>query len=298
MTWIKRNLIFVITVAVGVLLAGWAGYSLMGAMNEDKQVQDDFTSVVNQLTTVRSMNPYPTPENIESAKAEAAQMRGLLGDFHKVYAPFPPVPNLDEKAFAAELSRRISGWTADAKNTAVGIPDQYAFSFSGLVGQLSFASNCIPAYLQQFNEMDGILQALFRAHVNELESLQRVPVYPCDSGGNDFLQTSWVTNQVGVVAPYQVSFLCFSRDLGTVLESLINSTNCYVVKSVVVTPTKPQEQPGRVAAPPAAYRPPVTIPGKPGATKGSPGITVIREKPLFVTLVIDAIQLKPIAAAR
>jgi hypothetical protein len=299
MTWIKRNIMFVVTAVVGVLLTGWAGYSLMGAMAEDKQAQDDFTSVMNELTTLRNMNPYPTPENIDLAKAEATQMRGLLGEFHKVFAPFPPVPAMDEKGFAAELSRRIANWTLDAKTTAVNIPDQYAFSFSGLVGKLSFASNCIPAYLQQFNEMDGILETLFRAHVNELESIQRVPVYPCDAGGTDFLQTTWVTNQLGVLAPYQVSFLCFSRDLGQVLEGLINSTNCYVVKSVIVTSTKPQgSQGGAGPGPVPGYngpRPPYQ-PVRPGAApKGPVGVTVIREKPLFVTLVIDAVQLKPVA---
>lgn len=304
MTWIKRNILFVITALVGVLLTGWAGYSLMGAMTEDKQAQDDFTSVMNELTTLRNMNPYPTPVNIETAKAEAAQMRGVLADFHKVYAPFPAVPAMDEKGFAAELSRRIANWTTDAKTTAVTIPEGYAFSFSGLVGKLSFASNCIPAYLEQFNEMDGILETLFRAHVNELESIQRVPVYPCDAGGTDFLQTTWVTNQMGVLAPYQVSFLCFSRDLGQVMEGLINSTNCYVVKSVTVASTKAQGQAGGggpvPGVGPVPYAPVRALPApvRGGAPKGPVGVTVIREKPLFVTLVIDAVQLKPVAAAR
>lgn len=318
MLWIKRNLIFVITAVVGLLLAGWAGYSLMNAMSEDKAVKDDFDSVMNELTGLRNMNPYPTPENIESAKAEATQMRGLVGQFQTVFAPFPPTPTMNEQGFAAELARRLNQWQLAAKTAAVKLPDpEYAFSFAGLTGQLAFPSNCIPGWLEQFNEMQGILDIIFRAHVNELGDVQRVPVYPGDQGGNGFLATTWVTNQLGVVAPYQISIVCFTRELSQILEGLITSTNCYVVKSVVVAPTKAQAQSGG-GAPVYAQR--YSVPGQPrpmsdaerygrGAapvpttpapvyayrTAAPAGpVTVIREQPLYVTLVIDAIQVKPV----
>jgi len=324
MLWIKRNLIFVITAVVGLLLAGWAGYSLTNNMSEDKAVKDDFDSVMNELTTVRNMNPYPTPENIDAAKAEAAQMRGLLGQFQTVFAPFPPLPVMDEKMFAAELSGRIAQWQTAAKTVAVKLPEpQYAFSFGGLTGQLAFPTNCIPNWLQQFNEMQGILDIIYRAHINELDSILRVPVYPCDQGGAEFLQTTWVTNQLGVVAPYQVSFVCFTRELSQVLEGFITSTNCYIVKSVVVAASKaqagsinsaqPTYQPQQRYAPAPAQRAmtaaerygpgfgaapapaPAPAPVYAARAAGPSGpMTVIREKPLFVTLVVDAIQLKPV----
>lgn len=322
MLWIKRNLIFVITAVVGLLLAGWAGYSWSNASSEDKAVKDDFDSVMNELTTLRSMNPYPTPENIEAAKAESAQMRGLLGQFQTVFVPFPAVPAMDEKMFAAELSRRVAQWQASAKSVAIKLPDpQYAFSFSGLTGQLAFPTNCIPEWLEQFNEMQGILDILYRSHVNELDGIQRVPVYPGDQGGTDFLPTTWVTNQLGVLAPYQVSFVCFTRELSQVLEGFINSTNCYIVKSVVVAASKAQA--GSLGSPGPAYQPQQRYPQQPQRSQtvaerygpaaagtapapapapvyaGRPAgpsapVTVIREKPLFVTLVVDAIQIKPV----
>ncbi|MGZ4971628.1 MAG: hypothetical protein ACXWDN_02625 [Limisphaerales bacterium] len=325
MLWIKRNLIFVITAVVGLLLAGWAGYSLTNSMSEDKAVKDDFDSVMNELSALRNMNPYPTPENIDAAKAEAAQMRGLLGQFQTVFAPFPAVPAMDEKMFAAELSRRIAQWQTGAKTVAVKLPDpQYAFSFSGLTGQLAFPTSCIPGWLQQFNEMQGILDIVYRAHVNELDGILRVPVYPCDQGGTDFLQTTWVTNQLGVIAPYQISFVCFTRELSQVLDGFITSTNCYLVKSVVVAASKAQaqatqsyqpQQPQQRYAPAPAQRQisaaerygpgfggasPTPTPSAPvyapRASAPSGPATVIREKPLFVTLVVDAIQLKPVSA--
>lgn len=324
MLWIKRNLIFVITAVVGLLLAGWAGYSLTNSMSEDKAVKDDFDSVMNELTGLRNMNPYPTPENIEAAKGEAAQMRGLLGQFQTVFAPFPPVPAMNEQAFAAELARRVAQWQETAKTAAVKLPDpQYAFSFSDLTGQLAFPTNCIPGWLEQFNEMQGILDIIFRAHVNEFGGIQRVPVFPGDQGGNDFVATTWVTNQLGVAAPYQVSIVCFTRELSQILEGLLSATNCYVVKSVVVAPAKAQgNQPG-MSAP--AYSPQLRYPtapapqisdaqryggafgrgGTPAPTAPAPvyayrpaapagPVTIIREQPLLVTLVIDAIQIKPV----
>jgi hypothetical protein len=319
MLWIKRNLIFVITAVVGLLLAGWAGYSWSNVASEDKAVKEDFDSVMNELTTLRGMNPYPTPENIEAAKAEAAQMRGLLGQFQTVFAPFPAVPAMDEKMFAAELSRRVANWQSTAKTLAIKLPDpQYAFSFSDLTGQLAFPTNCIPTWLEQFNEMQGILDIVYRAHVNELDSIQRVPVYPGDQGGAEFLPTTWVTNQLGVVAPYQVSFVCFTHELSQVLEGFIASTNCYVVKSVAIAPSKAQAgtinspapayqiqqryaPPPRAATPAERYGPAMGTPPPVAAAPvyaraaGPSGpVTVIRQKPLFVTLVVDAIQLKPV----
>lgn len=325
MLWIKRNLIFVITAVVGLLLAGWAGYSLTNSMSDDKAVKDDFDSVMNELTGLRNMNPYPTPENIDAAKGEATQMRGLLGQFQTVFVPFPPVATMNEQAFAAELARRVSQWQTEAKTAAVKLPDpDYAFSFAGLRGQLAFPSNCIPGWLQQFNEMQGILDIVFRAHVNELTAVQRVPVYPGDQGGNDFLATTWVTNQLGVVAPYQVSVVCFTRELAQIMEGLISATNCYVVKSVVVAPAKAQGQGGslnnnatqaytpqqrypvaqpRALTPEERYgrgagsvpAPTVSAPAysyRPAAPVGP--VTIIREQPLIVTLVIDAVQVKPV----
>jgi hypothetical protein len=74
------------------------------------------------------------------------------------------------------------------------------------------------------------------------------------------------------------------------------------VKSVTVRPTtNPAGQPGgNPAIPGGAERYPVRSlapqpvrPNTPGA-KGPTGVTIIRERPLFVSLVVDAIQLKPV----
>jgi hypothetical protein len=232
-------------------------------------------------------------------------MRGLLGDFQKVFAPFPPVPAMDEKSFAAELSRRVAIWQNEAKVAAVKMPtDDYGFSFDGLRGLLSFPSNCIPVWLEQFNQVNGIIDVVLRSHVNEVTSFMRVPVYPGDQGGPSFVPTTWVTNNLGVVAPYQIDLVCFSRDLATVLEGFDNATNCYVVKSVTVRATTSlANQPGGAPGPNAAelqryQRLPFAPQPIKGATKGPNGVTIIRERPLFVSLVVDAIQLKPVTAAR
>jgi hypothetical protein len=299
MTWIKRNLIFLIIALVGVLLTGWAVWSWMSVRDEDNQAKTDFEAVMNELNGLRTMNPYPTPENIEAAKAEAAQMRGLLVDFQKVFAPFPAAVPMDEKTFAAELSRHVAVWQNEAKIAAVKLPtEDYGFSFDGLRGLLSFPSNCIPVWQEQFSQVNNIIDFVLRSHVNEVTSLMRVPVYPGDQGGPNFVQTTWVTNNLGVVSPYQIDMVCFSRDLASLLEAFDNATNCYVVRSVTVRPTTnlagQPGAPGVSAAEQQRFRLPVqpTRPGAPGA-KGPTGVTIIRERPLFVSVVVDAIQLKP-----
>jgi hypothetical protein len=305
MSWIKRNLIFVITALVGVLLAGWAGYQLTNSMAEDKAAKDDFDSVMNDTTAMRNKNPYPTPENIEAARGEAAQIRGLLGDFNKVFAPFPTVPPMDEKTFAETIGKRIAELQMMASTMAIKTPDHYAFSFSGLTGQLAFPSNCIPVWLEQLGQIKSICDIVLHAHINEFEGIQRVPVYPGDQGGTDFLPTTWVTNQLGVVSPYQVSFVGFSRGLAQILEGFLNSTNCFVIKSVIVSSSKNPTQangPGMGLSPLQQLVSGAPTPAAPpfagGARAGAAPVSVVREKPLYVTLVIDAIKLKPVAAAR
>jgi hypothetical protein len=127
-----------------------------------------------------------------------------------------------------------------------------------------------------------------------------------------------------IVTPYEVSFRSFSGEIGAVLDGILRSTNCLIVKTLTVAPSLnpvgganpnapaapayapayvPQPVPSRdsfasrygagpeiprAAAPPVAAAP---VAGRPAAPSGP--TVFLSEKPLRVTLLIDVVKLKP-----
>ncbi len=309
MAWIKRNLIFVICVAVGVALMGVAIFFLIGSLSDNQDLSDKFQQSISELNTLRGKTPSPTQENIDLAKAEKERMKDFLGEFRKSFALLPPPPVTDDKGFKAYLQSTIAELQSDASNAAVQLPPNYAFSFASQVEKLNISTECIQPWMQQLQEIKAICSILYGAKVNYLQGLQRVPTCKEDAGGNDYLGTTSVTNQVGVTTPYRVSFLSFSSEIAAVLDGFQRSSNCFIVKNIEVSPAKIQAGVGVAAAP--AYAPSASaaptlasraaLRNNPGAAATAPAhavtggaaVPILWEKQLLVTLTVDVLKLKP-----
>ena len=317
MAWIKRNLIFVISAAVGVALMGVAIFFLINSMGENQDSSDKIAQAVSELKTLQSKTPSPTEENIVAAKDEKEKMKAFINDFRKSFAPFPPPPHTDDKEFQAYLRGTILELQVAASNAAVQLPPNYAFSFSSQVEKLGFSSECIQPWMEQLQEIKTICTILYGAKINYLESLQRVPGCRDDGGGNDYLSVNSVTNQNGVTTPYKISFLGFSAEIAAVLDGFQRSSNCFIVKNISVTPAK--VQPGSPMALAAAAAAParntvqvemerrMNMTGRPagapatgaaGASAarpaaGSSPVPILWEKQLYVTMTVDVLKLKP-----
>jgi hypothetical protein len=250
-------------------------------------------------------------------------MKQFLVEFKQKFAPFPPPPHEDERGFKTYLEDSVARWRAAATNTGVLLPDNYNFSFATLMGKLTYSPESIAPWMQQLEEIDTILGILYGAKINYLDSLQRVAVSSDDSTGNDYLQSAAVTNQWGVVTPYKIAFRCFSPEIAAVLAGFARSSNCFIVKDIDVSPSKaqlpvviaamPQLQAAPVYAPVPQYNPNMNLnPG--GRLGGRPfqrpapapmqmqtgvpavntaPVTILSENPLFVTLSVDVVKLKP-----
>jgi hypothetical protein len=66
--------------------------------------------------------------------------------------------------------------------------------------------------------------------------------------GEDVTQLPPVTNTWGVITTYKLDFRGFSAEVGAVLAGFAHSSNCFMVKTITVTPSRVQEEP---LAPPA-----------------------------------------------
>jgi hypothetical protein len=103
----------------------------------------------------------------------------------------------------------------------------------------------------QLGEVKAVCEVLFRAKVNSLDNLRRERVSPDDNQGpqSDYHDQKSVTNELGVLATYEVSFHCFTPELAAVLTGFSSSPFGFVVRSMNVEPAPVTIQPEVTAAP-------------------------------------------------
>ncbi len=320
MAWVKRNLIFVIIIAVGVLATGYCGYLLYAAVGANSGVSSDYASTLDQLKTLQDAKPPATKENIQAAKDDQERVQKFLADFGKSFAPFPVARKVDDREFVDVLQLTLRRFAAEATNAGVVLTPDFAFSFSQERQKVSFAPECIDGWMQEMEELNVILNILFTAKINYLEQIQRVPVCQ-DDNSDDCLQTLSVSNQWGVLTPYKLTFRGFSTELAAVLSGFADSSNCFLVKYVNVTPShaqlpqviEQQPEPQQRYIPQPQYHPYLEEGGEGGRRRGggripyrqaapqmmiaapagpAPPETILQETPLYITLVVDVVKLK------
>lgn len=323
MLWIKRNLFFVISAVVGLLLTGYCAYLLFGAMHDNASAAADYDQAKNQLIALQQRNPVPSVDNIDAVKSDETLASNFLADFKKRFVPFPPPPPEDAKGFGSYLDNTLVRFRMGASNAGVQLPaPDYAFAFSSLIGQLTPHTADIAPWMQQLEEIGAILDILYAAKINSLESLSRAPV-SADDGGPDLLVNVPAPGPWWTVTPYKISFRGFSEELAGVLEGFARSSNCFIIKTIDVmedrsanqssssAPTQPtiMDQRGGMTlrpqfTPPAFYNNPrggrgIVSPPATTATAATassvavgPPQTILSESPLVVTLTVDVVKLK------
>lgn len=315
-------------------LAGWYLYSKWQLNNEAlTKLEADFA----ELDRLGKENPHPGDgkkvNNVDEAKKQQKELRDFIQKARKHFLPIPPVPDvpkIDDHALSTALSHTIDQMRKDATNASVGLPTSYDFSFQAEKNLVSFSSNSLAPLAAELGEVKAICDILFQAKVNSLDGLQRERVCTEDDKGNqsDYLAEKTSTNELALLTPYQLTFRCFSPELGLVLAGFAGSPHGLMVKTINVShvattsadttgttpvPVQPVYQPPPPVTPspafsreaeaarrygPGGLNPAPTPAPQPAAapaaaaSRGAGGLPlVLEESPLRVTLALNVVKL-------
>jgi len=174
----------------------------------------------------------------------------------------------------------------DATAANVQLPPQYFFSFTTHMGRLSFARGSLGPLSEQLGEVKAISEILYSAGVNALDGIQRVRVSDDDTSGpqTDYLNEQSVTNDLGVLTPYQVTFSGFSPEVAQVLMAFAASPNGFIVKTMSVQPAGGAANGSSAAT--GMFPPPAPVTGRGGLQ------TILKEQLLRVTLEVVAVKMR------
>jgi hypothetical protein len=253
MSWIKRNLYFVIGSVVALVLMGLAGWFLYSKWVLNNDILAKLNADYAELKSLNSQKPHPGAgqvNNIKIAQEQREQVREFIKKTRVYFQPIahiPDLPKLTDQDFSVALSRTIEELQHTATNTSVTIPANYSFSFEAQKSRINFAPNSLDRLAVQLGEVKQICQGLFQAKINSLDNLRRERVSPDDSAGpqTDYLTEKSVTNELAVMTPYEVTFRCFSSELASVLSNFAASQAAILVKTinVEVAPAPPPVEP-------------------------------------------------------
>ncbi len=270
MSWIKRNLYFVILSAVALVLMGAAGWFLYSKWDLNNKTLADLNADYQTLQELNNKNPHPGHgqiDNIKTAKEQREQLRDFVKKSAAYFQPIPPIPDVPGKLtdhdVANALARVIAQLQLDATNASITLPPSYAFSFEALKSKISFAPGSLTNLAHQIGEVKTLCDILFHAKINSLDTFRRERISNDDNTGpvTDYIPEKTVTNELAVLTPYEVTFRSFSSELAAVLTALGNSPYGLVVKSINVEPAPAAPAQDQTAPPAMTYQPMMNIPG-------------------------------------
>lgn len=317
MPWVKKNLVFLITCVVSLLLLGGAGYYSYSKMGEDETVTAELEEVVSKYQELlkKPVNPGNAKiDNIKILKEESARIKEFTSDV-KAYLSGPELPtNINNAEFRVLLDTAVTDMRRKTTNVGMTLPTKdakdYWFSFGNHKVAVDFKEAEFLA--AQLGDVHAIVEVLVDAKVHGIIAMKREP-QPSEGSGSDFLlDRKAKTNDWAILSPYEITFTGFSGEVSRVLEGLANAKQCFIVRAVgvdkapaVAGQAQAPVTPMPMAAPmnPMASRYGALMGGRgmmpsmppPGAGAPPPQrgtIRLLNENRLKVTLQIDSVRLK------
>jgi hypothetical protein len=250
MAWIKRNLLFVVGLAVSAALiaaGGWYAYSEFTASDA---AYTDLTGKDQQLDQLVNSDPYPNQDNIQKAKDEQKRIEQFKASARARFRELTVPTGLDTAAFKSLLENTISTLIKDASKAGVTLPDKYSFTFTQQRKDLQLAEKTLGPMAVQLADISEICRVLYGAKVHSILYLKRTPIT------NEVSATGELLNKKVVVDPdtkafrffYEVAFEGFTSELGSVLAGFRDSPEAIIVKTLNVEKSNKSSDAGSMPA--------------------------------------------------
>ncbi len=269
MVWLKRNLLLLVSVLVALGLLGAGGYFLYLSWQKNQEVAAQLNDKTEELKKLMNRDPHPGNEkidNIGAAKREQARLMEALNQDHKLLAVQGLPAQLDSAKFKSLMETTIYDLQREAESSGVGLPrdpssggSHYSFSFEPERTLMQFQPDNLAPLAAELLDVRAICEVLFAAKTHEIMGLRRSPVTPSDpSSAPEYLAKSFVPNDATgtVLAPYEVTFKCFSSELAGTLQGFAHNTEHFFVVKVIDVEKLPdvvEDQNAGNASPMARY---------------------------------------------
>lgn len=250
MDWIKKNMVLVVSCAIALVAIGASGYYLVVQMGKYEQAGGQLSSVANGVNALLVKNPHPGAgkvDNIAAIKSDLQRLDQFKQDLTSTFKS-TPLGGQTEQAFKAELADILAYIEREGRRTGVSTPTNFNLSFTAQKVGFRFASNSLGPLSIQLADLREITRILVEARVNSIESYKRVPVSEDDTGpyARNASEDDYITNLKiktneftgAIVHPYEITFRCFSEELGRVLEGISHSPYSIILKTVGVEPAE------------------------------------------------------------
>jgi hypothetical protein len=261
MSWIKRNLVFVIGSLVAFVLMALAVLFLLQKLGSNNKAFEEWSKQIAELKRLYALNPHPgelnprpgdtnAVDNIRLGRKQQEQLRDELRKSRTHFVPIPRIPDpagLTPLQFSEEFPRRlratISQLESQARNASVTLPNtNYSFTFASVKERITFSQHGLRALSTQLGEVKAIADILFPANINALDGFRREQICAEDDpqkAADDYFDLHSVTNELAVLSPYEVTFRCFSTELAAVLAGFAKSPHGFIVKTINIEPAPP-----------------------------------------------------------
>lgn len=317
MSWIKRNLFFVVGSGIAVILLAGAGYYLFAQWtvnNENSKKLEEYYADLNRISGLQPNPGNEKVDNISIAKEQRHQVRAVIARTAEFFKPVPAIPpgtNVSAADFSGALRKTIDELTRNAASASVTLQPKYDFSFAAQRPLVKFAPGSLEPLATQLGEVKAICDVLFKAKINMLYNLRRPRVSEDDLKGpqSDYLETTSTTNELAVLNPYEVTFYGFSGELAAVLSGFGDDRHGFIVTTLNVEPGTPSSNPAMTDPAMAGmtgegntmlpgrfnpYGSPAQPTPAPTATVGRGGLPVmVDERQLKITMGVTVVKLLP-----
>lgn len=260
MLWVKRNIIFVILCAIGVILIAGCMVFYFNKHSEAQDMSQMLEERTARLKEMYDLPIFPSAENLRAIEEDHRRLNNFIEQCKKYFQPVPPLNVANVQALKTALDTNIYKFHQEAKKAGVIVAvNNYGFSFDELIKRIDFSPFSIKPIAQQLSEVDKILEILYSAKINKLEFIQRARICPEDRQPNvaaaHYLTDGPITNSLLYIHPYRITFSCFSSELEAVMQGFLRSPYGFVIKAIDVEPATPGGGPSIPGTPPGGQPP-------------------------------------------